>query len=244
MKAKPKEISKVELFTKRIKKKSEIFFEVYTKDRHLTKMEKKHLYELKLFNEGIAKEQVAINTAEKSIPFLKMYEEGICQVTDTFFAKIVEFEDINYKLLEDWEREGVKKTYERLINHFDPSYRAELFFFNRKVSEESLKERFEIERQNDEFDEIREEYVTMLKNQAAEGNNGIVKSKYILFGCECTSFEEAKNRLENEADDVISLLNGIGAIAKSLTGYEWLYLLYEYFCQTPEKKFDVSVEEY
>ncbi len=244
MKAKPKEISKVELFTKRIKKKSEIFFEVYTKDRHLTKGEKKHLYELKLFNEGIAKEQVDINTAEKSIPFLKMYEEGICQVKDTFFAKIVEFEDINYKLLEDWEREGVKKTYERLINHFDPSYRAELFFFNRKVSEESLKERFEIEKQNDEFDEIREEYVTMLKNQAAKGNNGIVKSKFILFGCDCESYEVALNKLEKEADDVISLLNGIGAIAKSLKGKEWLYLLYEYFCQTPNKKFDFSFKDY
>ena len=43
--------------------------------------------------------------------------------------------------------------------------------------------------QNDDFNEIREEYRTMLKNQLSKGNNGLVKSKYITFGIEAESLK-------------------------------------------------------
>ncbi len=235
-------MGEIEKYLAMQKKRSKILLDVVFKNRALTNKEKKRLYELKLFDEGISKEQVDVNTAEKSIPFQKMYKEGICQVTDTFFAQMLEFEDINYKLLEDEEREGIKDLYEKLFNSFDPSIKAELFFFNRKVSEEKLKESFEIESQGDAFDEIREEYVQMLKEQSAKGNNGIQKSKYLLFGCECESVEEAKRKLGNERNEIVKLLNTMGAMARSLDGKEWLSLLYEYFVQDT-KPFEFDYDE-
>ena len=165
-----------------LKKRFQIQMQVYLKNKSLTKEEKKRLYYSKQIDAGVAKEQVEINTAQKSLPFIKMYEEGICQVTDTFFCRIVEFEDINYELLEVEERGEVLEEYSKFINYFDPSIKFELFFFNRKVSAKRLKERFDIPLQGDDFDDIREEFAEILKNQAAKGNNGIIKSKYVVFG--------------------------------------------------------------
>ena len=225
MKTKPqKSVSEVKEKVNVFKKRFEIWLSVYFKCRSLSKEEKKRLYKLKQLNEKVAKEQVEINTAQKSLPFVKMYEDGICQVTDTFFARIVEFEDINYELLEYEERTVLLEEYAKFINSFDPTTRFELFFFNRKVSEKKLKERFKIASQGDDFDDIREEFEEILKNQAAKGNNGIVKSKYIIFGKDFDSYEDAK-KLENISKDVVRNLNNMGANARRLDGKEWLSLL-------------------
>ena len=219
------------------KKRMKIWLQVKFKDRKLSKDEKKKLYQLKLFDAGVSKEQLEINTAQKSIPFLKMYEEGICQVTDTFFCKIIEFQDINYELLEVEERGEVLEEYSKFINYFDPSIKFQLFFFNRKVSAKRLRERFEIPAQQDQFDDIREEFAEILKNQSAKGNNGIIKSKYVIFGKECESYEDARAKLENISKDVVRNLNNMGASAKRLDGKEWLLLLHDYFVQSTKEQF-------
>ena len=107
--------NKLDVMKKRMKIRAEVTF----KDRRLSKDEKKRLMELKTFDAGVSKEQLSINTAQKSLPFQRMYEEGICQVTDTFFCKIIEFNDINYELLEVEERGEVLEEYSKFINYFD-----------------------------------------------------------------------------------------------------------------------------
>ena len=68
-----------------------------------------------------------------------MYEEGICQVTDTFFCKIIEFQDINYELLEVEERgECTGKSIPSLSITLHPSIKFQLFFFNRKVQQSEV----------------------------------------------------------------------------------------------------------
>ena len=116
MKTKPqKSVSEVKEKVNVFKKRFEIWLSVYFKCRSLSKEEKKRLYKLKQLNEKVAKEQVEINTAQKSLPFVKMYEDGICHVTDTFFARIVEFEDINYELLEYEERTVLLEEYAKIM---------------------------------------------------------------------------------------------------------------------------------
>ena len=42
--------------------------------------------------------QKCLRTAQQSIPYLRMFQDGICQVTKTFFSKTIQFYDINYQL--------------------------------------------------------------------------------------------------------------------------------------------------
>ena len=37
-------------------------------------------------------------TAQQSIPYIRMLQDGICQVTKNFFSKTIQFYDINYQL--------------------------------------------------------------------------------------------------------------------------------------------------
>jgi hypothetical protein len=209
----------------------------------LTFWEKRRLVELNHILAGNGKDQKKPDTAQKTITFKKMFRDGICQVTHRFYTKMVEFYDINYELLEVEEQGDILEEYSKFINYFDPSIKFELFLFNRQVNEQALINQFDIPLQDDEFDDIREEYMRMLKHQSAKGNNGIIKSKYIIFGVESTSYKEAKNKLCNIERDIIRNLNNIGTNARSLNGKERLGILHEYFNQGTMEPFSFSFKE-
>ena len=120
-------------------------------------------------------------TAQDTICFEKMYKEGLCLVRDNFYTKMIEFYDVNYELLDVEEQADMLSGYSSFINYFTPGIKFELFLFNRKVSEEDLIKSFDIDAQGDAVDELRKEFSDMLKVQNTKGNNGILKSKYLVF---------------------------------------------------------------
>ena len=207
----------------------------------LSAAEKKQLMEDKRKLSG--KTHNKPSTAQQTITFEKMYHDGICLVHKGFYTKMVEFFDINYDLLEVEDQGDILEEYSKLINYFDPSITFELILFNRQVSEQALAEQFVIPLLGDEIDDIREEYTQMLKHQSAKGNNGIIKSKYIIFGVEAAGLKEARSKLYNIETDVVKNLNNIGTNAKPLDGKERLRILHEYFNQGTMEPFRFSFKE-
>ena len=76
---------------------------------------------------------------------------------------------------------------------------------NLAASEETFANSISIPPQGDAFDSIREEYTTMLQNQLARGNNGLIKTKYLTFGIVADSIKAAKPRLERIETDILQL---------------------------------------
>ena len=208
---------------------------------NLTREERKCLADDKRKLSG--KESKRPTTAQKTISFEKMYQDGICLVKPRFYTKMVEFFDINYDLLEDEDKYEILEDYSKFINYFDPSIPFEIFLFNRQVNEQMLAEQFQIPAQEDAFNEIREEYTHMLQKQAAKGNNGIIKSKYVIFGVHANGLKEARSKLNNIGTDVVKNLNLMGTNAKVLDGKERLRVLYEYFNQGEMEPFRFSFQE-
>ncbi len=209
----------------------------------LNHKEKQRLKEIKHTLSGTKEKQRKPDTAQRTITFKRMFRDGICQITDDFYTKMVEFEDLNYFLLDEEEQGMILEEYSEFINYFDPSVKFSLFLFNRKVNEETLLERFETPLQKDGFDDFRTEYTEILKIQATKGNNEVVKSKYLLFGVQCKSYTEARERLSGIEADVIKNLNNLGSDARKLNGKERLRVLYEYFNQYTMQPFRFSFDE-
>ena len=209
----------------------------------LTMQEKKRMAELRHILFGNGKKKEVPTTAQKTITFQRMYKNGVCQVTPTYYTKMVEFFDINYDLLNDEEKAEVLQLYSECINFFEPGVKFQLFLFNRRVNERILMEQIEIPMQHDAFDDIREEFSEMLKHQMAKGNNGIVKSKYLLFGVEAKGFKEASAKLGAIENGVIKNLRNLGTPVKPMDGKERLRVLHEYFNQDSMEPFHFSYKD-
>ena len=209
----------------------------------LTMQEKKRMAELRHILSGSGKKKEVPTTAQKTITFKRMYKNGVCQVTPTYYTKMVEFFDINYDLLNDEEKAEILQLYSECINFFEPGVKFQLFLFNRRVNEKILMEQIEIPMQHDAFDDIREEFSEMLKHQMAKGNNGIVKSKYLLFGVEAKGFKEACAKLNAIENGVIKNLRNLGTPVKPMDGKERLRVLHEYFNQDSMEPFRFSYKD-
>ena len=151
-----------------------------------------------------------------------MFADGICQVSKNFFSKTVQFYDINYQLALNEDKTTIFENYCDFLNYFDSSISVQLSFINQQVDVAEFEKSIDIPDQNDDFNEIREEYRTMLKNQLSKGNNGLVKSKYITFGIEAESLKVARPRLERIEADILNNFKVLGAQAHPLNGVERL----------------------
>lgn len=62
-----------------------------------------------------------------------MLQDGICQVTKTFFSKTIQFYDINYQLALNEDKTTIFENYCDFLNYFDSSISVQLSFINQQV---------------------------------------------------------------------------------------------------------------
>ena len=173
------------------------------------------------------KQKKVPRTAQQSIPYKEMYKDGICRVDEKYFTKCIQFYDINYQLAQNEDKTATFEFWCDFYNYFDSSIHIQLSCMSQYANRLEMESTIEIPLAGDDFDDIREEYSEMLKEQLSKGNNGLVRKKFVTFGLEADSIRTAKSKLERVEADIISNLKQMGVEAHSLSGYERLKLLYE-----------------
>ena len=155
-----------------------------------------------------------------------MFPDGICRVTDSYYTKTVQFQDINYQLNQNEDKTAIFDGWCDFLNYFDSSVRFQLSFVNMSANKDNYAKYITISPQGDDFDSIRLEYTQMLQNQLARGNNGLIKTKYLTFGVEADGLKAAKPRLERIETDILNNFKRLGVAAEPMNGMERLRLLH------------------
>ena len=168
-------------------------------------------------------------TAQDSIPFERIWPDGICRVTPTFYSKTVRFHDINYQLSLNEDKTAIFEGWSDFLNYFDSSVKFQLSFVNMAADKENYGRSIVIPSRNDAFDGIRTEYAAMLRSQLEKGNNGLVKNKYLTFGVEAENLRAAKPRLERIETDILGSFKRLGVTAEPMNGRERLRLIHAMF---------------
>ena len=168
-------------------------------------------------------------TAQQSIPFQRMFPDGICRVSDRYYTKTIQYQDINYQLAQQEDKTAIFEEWCSFLNFFDSSIHFELSFMNMATDAEVFEKNIRIPLRNDHFNNVRSEYSQMLKTQLAQGNNGLTKTKYITFGIEAESMREAKPRLDHVQTNLMNNFKRLGVVAKVLNGKDRLQLMHAMF---------------
>ena len=156
-----------------------------------------------------------------------MFPDGICRVTDTYYTKTIQFQDINYQLSQNEDKTAIFDGWCDFLNYFDASVHFQLTFLNMAANKDTYGTQITIPLRGDEDDAIRTEYTQMLRDQLAKGNNGLIKTKYLTFGIEADGMKTAKPRLERIETDVLNNFKRLGVAAEPLNGTERLRLLHD-----------------
>ena len=193
--------------------------------RKLTRAEKKQIAEIIRQAKGDGK----AHTAQQTIPYIQMYPDGICKVTERKYSKTVAFEDINYQLAQADDKTAILRTGATSSTTLTLPFRCSSLSSIKGTQRGEAEKAVNIPAQDDAFNSIRSEYGDMLQNQLAKGNNGLVKAKYITFAIEADSLGAAKSRLARIETDVLNNFKLLGVAARPMTGYERLKMLHGIF---------------
>ncbi len=168
-------------------------------------------------------------SAQDSIPYERMWPDGICRVSECHYTKTIQFQDINYQLSQNEDKSAIFDGWCDFLNYFDSSISFQLSFLNLAASKETFASAISIPPQGDDFDSIRAEYTQMLQNQLAKGNNGLIKTKYLTFGIDADNIRSAKPRLERIETDILNNFKRLGVSAEVLNGMARLAQLHGIF---------------
>lgn len=158
-----------------------------------------------------------------------MFPDGVCRVRPGYFTKTIQFQDINYQLNQNEDKTAIFEGWCDFLNYFDSSVKFQLSFMNMAANKDTYGQSIVIPSQGDDFDNIREEYTDMLRNQLARGNNGLIKTKYLTFGIEAANVKEAKPRLDRIETDLLNNFKRLGVAAEPLNGKQRLSLMHGMF---------------
>ena len=182
-------------------------------------------------NDGIPR------TAQQSIPFDRMFPDGICRVGLDYYTKTIQFQDINYQLAQQEDKTEIFEEWCSFLNFFDSSINFQLSFINTTTDVSAFEKSVAIEHKNDGFDDVRDEYSEVLLHQMAAGNNGLTKTKYLTFGIHAESMKTAKPRLIHIETDILNNFKRLGVRANTLNGSERLELMHRQFHMGDDAKF-------
>ena len=158
-----------------------------------------------------------------------MYQDGVCRVTPRTFSKCIEFTDISYQLAQADTKTAIFENLCDLYNYLDASIHVQFSFINRKIDPKQYAKSFEIRAQGDDFDDIRSEYSDILQDQLVNGNNGLMKRKFMTYTIEADSLKMARARLRRIETDLLGYFKSMGASAWGLDAKERLEVMHSIF---------------
>ena len=167
-----------------------------------------------------------------------MFDDGVCQITDDMFSKTLKFSDINYKVAQQDEQIEIFSKYCEVLNYFDPDVNVQISVHNRRIDKDAFKQQMLLPLEDDELDLYRREYNEMLLKKAVQGQNSIIKEKYITFSIKSESYKEALPALIRLETDITSQMRSLGCDVTPLSGEQRLNFMNSILNPDEPLKFD------
>jgi hypothetical protein len=170
-----------------------------------------------------------------------MFEDGICEIEYGLYSRTIKFSDINYQTARRDEQVDLFSRYCEALNYCDPTMHLLINIVNRRIDKEAFREDMFLRLAEDRLDSYRKEMNNMLAEKALEGQNSILREKYLTFSAGAASYESAIPALARLETDLMGHFKALGCEVQTLGGLERLELLHAFF--RPDEKFTFAYDQ-
>ncbi len=157
----------------------------------LTRAQKKKLEELTRQAKADGRHQ----QRKKTIPYLSMYKDGLCRVTENYYTMSLLFDDMNYDLEDEAEQLGIFGGWCSFYSYFDCAVHVQMTGINSENDPEAFARALAVLERNRSLSmRSAQEYVQLLQTQYMRSNNGQTRIKLMTFGIESESVKKVRGR--------------------------------------------------
>lgn len=169
-------------------------------------------------------------SVQETIPYYRVYKNGIIETEPGKFSKTYPLEDVNFSIANQQDQENIFCAYGDLLNTWGADVKIQITINNRNIDQEQFAEKTLLRMKKDNLNEYREEYNEMLLQKMSEGRNNMRKEKYVTLTIEEQDIEAAINtfsRLDGELSARIKKINNFETVP--MTTLERLSVLHDIY---------------
>ena len=141
-----------------------------------------------------SKAQHIPTTIRDSIPYEKVYDNGIIEIRPGVFSKSYQLTEANFKTLDDENQWIMAEKWSKFLSSFEPDVTVEVTIYNRTLDIMQFQEDVLIPMKMDNLDKYRAEYNDMLLDKIAEAKNNLESVKLITLSTPAPDVEEAASK--------------------------------------------------
>ena len=183
-----------------------------------------------------AKKAVIPKTAQKTIPFQEAYENGLFLNYDGSYSLIFSFENIDYSLFRDEEKQEIYKKYTHLINSFSPDVNVQEFIMNTDIDTATLKDT--LMPVTTDYPEIADDYRNIMENAISESSaTSAGKIMLMALSYKPTGNIDNARILFNYYQELSTLFASLGSETKQLNPKDVFEVLYKFYHQLSDVPF-------
>ena len=191
--------------------------------------------------------QETANTIQSTIPYRKVYKNGIIETAKGVFTKSYALKDINYQIAQEDDQITMFVNYCKFLNSFDTSVKIQVTINNRNIDKDQFEADTLLAHKGNHLDKYIDEYNDMLVEKMSEGKNNMTRDRYVTVAVEAESYTTACSIFARLDTDIPSQVKKIGDCeAKVLNTGERLKVLHDLLNVGHENEFhvDENVEEW
>ena len=181
-------------------------------------------------------------SVQEAIPISTVYDDGLFRVGKNQYSRTYKFEDINYQVASEADKETMFERYCALLNSLDSNATTKITINNRKLNQADFEKRIFIKEQDDNLNEYRREYNQMLLAKATAGNS-IIQEKYITVTVTEKSAEDARQYFNRFGASLAIQLNKIGSKCTELGAVDRLRIFYDFYRTGEESDFAFDLKD-
>lgn len=175
------------------------------------------------------KKRIVARTVQKTLPYKSVCDEYIFKVDENKYSKTYRFEDINYSIAKQEEQEGIFLGYCSVLNSFDTNADIQVTVHNNRVNKTDFNKMVLLKHKGDSFDHYIDVYNDMLIQKMEQGQNGIIRKKYLTVTIQSADLETAKSKFNSIDLELVNAFKKIGSPLIPLTSNERINLLKDIF---------------
>ena len=176
-----------------------------------------------------SKKRTVPKTTQKTLPYKRICDDYLIKVDENKYSKTYCFEDVNYSIAKQEEQEGIFLGYCSVLNSFDTSADIQITVHNNRVDKEKFNEMVLLKHKGNEFDRYVDVYNDMLIEKMEQGQNGIIRNKYLTVTIQAADLETARSKFVSIDLDLLNAFKKIGSAIVPLTSNERVKLLKDIF---------------
>ncbi|HAV90093.1 MAG TPA: hypothetical protein DCW44_02310 [Eubacterium sp.] len=191
-----------------------------------------------------------------TIPIFRISEGGIFELESPYsetskgkkqkrqhqFDKMYLFEDINFSLQDEDEKEDTCKKFEVLLRSLNVSYK--IIVSNHYADNRRMRESILLKAVSEDRKPLARQYHKLMESRLMEGRSGLLQSKYFIISCRKEDFESAKTYFNTIEFSMEQLFRKLGSGLIPLNARERLRALHSFYRMGDEESFVFDWDEY